>query len=51
MSVVKLLEHYSDFVAPVVQQKRPLELSIADLKIVKTAIGVLLNATIGYGTQ
>lgn len=30
-------------------QLEPLPLSPPDLKIVKTAIGVLLNASVGYG--
>jgi hypothetical protein len=28
---------------------KPLRLSTLDLKVVKTAIGALLNATVGYG--
>ncbi|KAJ3525511.1 hypothetical protein NM688_g8391 [Phlebia brevispora] len=45
-TVVSLLEGYADQVTP--DQTEPLALSLADLKIVKTAIGVLLNASVGY---
>jgi len=31
--------------------QEPLQLTIPHLKIVKTAIGVLLNASIGYGSS
>ena len=33
------------------ERTQPLSLSAPDLKIVKTAIGVLLNTSIGYGTS
>lgn len=46
--VVSLLEGYAESLKP--EQSEPLPLSIPDLKIVKTSIGVLLNASLGYGT-
>lgn len=46
-SVVSLLEGYADQV--VTDNLDPLPLSLSDLKIVRTAIGVLLNASIGFG--
>lgn len=49
MSVVKVLEHYAETIPPISKQTVPLPLCISQLKVVKTAIGVLLNATIGYG--
>jgi hypothetical protein len=45
-SVVSLLEGYADQV--VTDNLDPLPLSLSDLKIVRTAIGVLLNASIGF---
>ncbi|KIP09107.1 hypothetical protein PHLGIDRAFT_103348 [Phlebiopsis gigantea 11061_1 CR5-6] len=47
-TVLALLEVYADSVNPTHPSREPLPLSIADLKIVKTAIGVLLNASFGY---
>lgn len=47
-TVVSLLEGYAEQV--VADQTAPLALSLPDLKIVKTAIGVLLNSSVGYGT-
>ncbi|EGN93229.1 hypothetical protein SERLA73DRAFT_64433 [Serpula lacrymans var. lacrymans S7.3] len=46
-AIVSLLEGYADTV-PSGLQKDPLPLSIPHLKVIKTAIGVLLNASIGY---
>ena len=46
-SVVSLLEGYAEQV--VTDNFDPLPLSLLDLKIVRTAIGVLLNASIGFG--
>ena len=46
-SVLTLLESYAESVQPA--QQKPFEMSIPDLKIVKTAIGFLLNASVGYG--
>ena len=46
-SVVSLLEGYADQVVP--DNLDPLPISLADLKIARTAIGVLLNASIGFG--
>ncbi|KAI0781039.1 hypothetical protein BD413DRAFT_463594 [Trametes elegans] len=45
-SVVGLLESYAETAQPA--QKEALPISIPDLKIVKTAIGFLLNASVGY---
>lgn len=46
-NVVNLLEGY---VASIPQNRnQPMSLSIPDLKIVKNGIGVLLNASVGYG--
>ncbi|KAI0336426.1 hypothetical protein GY45DRAFT_1238667 [Cubamyces sp. BRFM 1775] len=45
-SVVGLLEGYAEPVKPAQQEALPI--SIPDLKIVKTAIGFLLNASVGY---
>lgn len=45
-AIVAILENYVEVVAE--SQTTPPPLSIPDLKIVKTAIGVLLNATLGY---
>jgi hypothetical protein len=50
-SVVSLLDRYADSIPPLGDPVKPLPLSIPQLKIVRTAIGVLLNATIGYGTH
>lgn len=47
-AMVSLLEGYAETIPPE-PHSRPLPLSIADLKVVRTAIGVLLNASIGYG--
>ena len=48
--LVSLLEGYAGTIPEnVASPPEPLPLSIPHLKIVKTAIGVLLNATIGYG--
>ncbi|THG97815.1 hypothetical protein EW026_g4259 [Hermanssonia centrifuga] len=44
--VVALLEGYAESVVP--NESEPLPLSTPDLKIVKTAIGVLLNISFGY---
>ncbi|KAF7793031.1 hypothetical protein EIP86_004136 [Pleurotus ostreatoroseus] len=45
-TVVSLLEGYAEQVAA--DQTEPLALSLSDLKIVKTAVGVLLNSSVGY---
>ena len=48
--VVSLLEAYAGTISKESKSSRdPLPLSIPHMKIVKTSIGVLLNATIGYG--
>ena len=47
-SLVTLLQRYTDLIPP----DKPtdfLPLSVAHLKVVRTAIGVLLNASLGYG--
>ena len=46
-TVLGLLESYAESVK--VAQWIPLPISIPDLKIVKTAVGFLLNASVGYG--
>ena len=46
-TVLGLLESYAESVKPA--QRTPFPISVADLKIVKTAIGFLLNASVGYG--
>ena len=48
-TVLALLEGYAEYVKPDQAGIDPLPMSIADLNIVKTAIGVLLNASFGYG--
>ncbi|THH32127.1 hypothetical protein EUX98_g2076 [Antrodiella citrinella] len=45
-AVVSLLEGYSDTIK--LNETGPMELSMLDLLIVKTAIGVLLNSSLGY---
>lgn len=46
-TVLNLLEGYAESVDPA--QAEPYVISISDLKIVRTAIGFLLNASVGYG--
>ena len=46
-TVLSLLESYAESVDPA--QTEPYVISIPDLKIVRTAIGFLLNASVGYG--
>ncbi|KIJ06186.1 hypothetical protein PAXINDRAFT_20608 [Paxillus involutus ATCC 200175] len=46
-AVVSLLEGYADNVPPE-PQVDPLPLSISHLQVIKTAIGVLLNSSLGY---
>ncbi|KAI0316683.1 hypothetical protein OF83DRAFT_1193499 [Amylostereum chailletii] len=46
-SIVHMLEGYLESI-PHEYSGKPLPLSIPDLKVVKTSIGVLLNASIGY---
>jgi hypothetical protein len=48
-AIVSLLEGYAECI-PVQPDPEPLPLSISHLKVVRTAIGVLLNASIGFGT-
>jgi hypothetical protein len=47
-AIVSLLEGYAESI-PVGAPIEPLSLSIPHLKVLRTAIGVLLNASIGYG--
>lgn len=47
-AVVSLLEGYTDLV-PAALQTDPLPLSITHLQVIKTAVGLLLNASLGYG--
>lgn len=49
-SVMSLLEGYAETI-PSPPDATSLPLSIPHLKIVRTSIGVLLNASIGYGKQ
>ncbi|KAG6832376.1 hypothetical protein H0H92_002644 [Tricholoma furcatifolium] len=46
-AVASLLEGYAENILPL-PHKRPFDLSIPHLKIVKTSIGAILNASIGY---
>lgn len=46
-TVVSVLEGYAEAVEPT--NLAPLPLSIPDLRIVKTSIGVLLNLSVGFG--
>lgn len=48
-TVLGLLESYAESVKPA--QRDPFPFSVPDLKIVKTAIGFLLNASVGYGVS
>lgn len=45
-TVVALLEAYAELISP--EQTAPMAISIPDLKVVRTAIGVLLNASVNY---
>jgi hypothetical protein len=49
-ALVSLLEAYAEPITtpPIFKL---LDLSISHLKVIKTAIGVLLNASIGFGTE
>lgn len=49
-AVVSLLEGYTDLV-PAALQTDPLPLSIPHLQVIKTAVGLLLNASLGYGVN
>ncbi|KAI0695924.1 hypothetical protein BC835DRAFT_1533592 [Cytidiella melzeri] len=44
--VVALLEGYAELISP--EQTAPMALTVPDLKVVKTAIGVLVNASVNY---
>ncbi len=46
-SVLGLLESYAESIKPAQRERYPI--SVPDLKVVKTAIGFLLNASVGYG--
>lgn len=46
-AVVQMLENYAQLVDIVVTP--PVSISIADLKVIKTSVGLLLNASIGFG--
>lgn len=46
-TVVSLLDGYSASIPE--NRKEPMSLSIIDLKVVRTAFGVILNASVGYG--
>jgi hypothetical protein len=47
-AIVSLLEGYAESI-PTQPGSDPLPLTIPHLKVVRTAIGVLLNASIGFG--
>lgn len=47
-ALVSMLEAYTETFDPSSNVK-PLPLSISHLKVVRTAVGVLLNASVGYG--
>jgi len=47
-AVVSLLEGYADKISPSTMLA-PLDLSVSHLQVVRTAIGVLLNASLGFG--
>lgn len=48
--VVSLLEGYADHL-PTQPQVNPLPLSTSHLQVIKTAIGFLLNSSLGYGVS
>lgn len=48
-TVVTLLESYSESIPPKRRLTDPLPIHPEDLKIVKTAVGVILNVSLGYG--
>lgn len=48
-TVVTLLESYSESIPPKRRLADPLPVHPEDLKIVKTAVGVILNISLGYG--
>lgn len=48
-SVVSLLERYAESIPKSTDKDVSLPLTISHLKVAKTSIGVILNATIGYG--
>lgn len=48
-ALVALLKGYAASI-PSQATRDALQISIADLKVVRTAVGVLLNASIGFGT-
>lgn len=47
-ALVSLLEAYTESV-DFSSGSKPLPLSLSHLKVVRTAVGVLLNASVGYG--
>ncbi|KAI0037949.1 class II aaRS and biotin synthetase [Auriscalpium vulgare] len=49
-TIVSILEGYVDLI-PADHASQLLPLSIPHLKVAKTAIGILLNATVGYGAR
>ncbi|THU90736.1 hypothetical protein K435DRAFT_841368, partial [Dendrothele bispora CBS 962.96] len=48
-ALVSLLEAYAETV-PSLPPGKPLPLSVLGLKVIRTAVGVLLNASVGYGS-
>jgi hypothetical protein len=48
-TILSLLEGYAESIPSSRHFNDPLSLPISDLKIVKTSIGVILNACLGYG--
>lgn len=50
-AIMSLLEGYADSVPPPSIHVTPLPLSVPHLKVVRTAIGALLNASLNYGRR
>jgi hypothetical protein len=49
-AIVSLLEGYAESI-PSPPHTKPLDLPIAHLRVIRTSIGALLNASIGYGAR
>jgi hypothetical protein len=49
-ALVSLLEGYAEAISPLPNTKI-LSISLPNLKVIKTTVGVLLNASIGFGTS
>lgn len=48
-ALVSLLEGYAEIISPLPNTKI-ISIPLPNLKVIRTAIGVLLNASIGFGT-